>query len=82
MPGPSSSNESQETETSNVLVQGLQETSQKVEASLLEAIEEHMTSTDFAPSDGLDFLDTKNSLLLSYLIDLTLYLRDLSLLHI
>jgi U3 small nucleolar ribonucleoprotein protein LCP5 len=76
MPGPSSINESQETETSNVLVQGLQETSQKVEASLLEAIEEHMNSTDFAPSDGLDFLDTKNSLLLSYLIDLTFYLRD------
>jgi U3 small nucleolar ribonucleoprotein protein LCP5 len=78
MAGPSSTNESQvtETETNNVLVQGLQETSQKVEASLLEAIEEHMNSTDFAPSDGLDFLDTKNSLLLSYLIDLTLYLRD------
>jgi U3 small nucleolar ribonucleoprotein protein LCP5 len=76
MPGPTSTNESQETETSNVLVQGLQETSQKVEASLLEAIEEHMNSTDFAPSDGLDFLDTKNSLLLSYLIDLTFYLRD------
>jgi U3 small nucleolar ribonucleoprotein protein LCP5 len=76
MAGPSSTNESQETETSNVLVQGLQETSQKVEASLLEAIEEHMNSTDFAPSDGLDFLDTKNSLLLSYLIDLTFYLRE------
>jgi U3 small nucleolar ribonucleoprotein protein LCP5 len=76
MAAPSSANESQETETSNVLVQGLQETSQKVEASLLEAIEEHMNSTDFAPSDGLDFLDTKNSLLLSYLIDLTFYLRE------
>lgn len=54
----------------------LKETTQKVEASLLEAIEEHINSKDFAPSDGLDFLDTKNSLLLSYLIDLTVYLRQ------
>lgn len=76
MTGPSTADEIQEAESSDVLVQGLQETSQKVEASLLEAIEEHMSSTDFAPSDGLDFLDTKNSLLLSYLIDLTFYLRD------
>jgi U3 small nucleolar ribonucleoprotein protein LCP5 len=74
MAGPSSTNESQD--TSDALVQGLQETTQKVEASLLEAIGEHINSTDFAPSDGLDFLDTKNSLLLSYLIDLTFYLRE------
>jgi U3 small nucleolar ribonucleoprotein protein LCP5 len=43
-----------------------------VEGTVLPAIVEHMTSAEFsADKDGLDFLAVKNSLLLSYLIDLT-----------
>jgi U3 small nucleolar ribonucleoprotein protein LCP5 len=52
---------------------GLRETNQKVEASLLTAIEEHVQNN--SSKAGVDFLDVKNSLLLSYLIDLTLYLK-------
>ena len=62
--------------TLEAMEQGLTETIQKVEASVLTAIEEHLTTDDFSPQQGLDFLDTKNSLLLSYLIDLTVHLRN------
>ncbi|GKY99715.1 hypothetical protein MPSEU_000925500 [Mayamaea pseudoterrestris] len=58
---------------SDLLVTCLDETIKKTESSLLEIIEQHVDSK-FNKS-GLDFLDTKNTLLLSYLIDLTLYLR-------
>jgi U3 small nucleolar ribonucleoprotein protein LCP5 len=58
------------------LLQALKETSQKVEASLLPSIQSHVSSSDFEPNQGLDFLDTKNTLLLSYLIDLTVHLRN------
>jgi U3 small nucleolar ribonucleoprotein protein LCP5 len=58
------------------IAQGLAETGRKVEASLLTSIEEHVNSSEFSTPQGLDFLDTKNSLLLSYLIDLTVYLRN------
>jgi hypothetical protein len=76
MGGPSSDSKTPQ-ESSDALAQSLQDTSKKVEASLLEAIEDHINSTEFSPfSDGLDFLDTKNSMLLSYLIDLTVYLRE------
>lgn len=40
------------------------------------SIESFILSTDFSPRQGLDFLDTKNKLLLSYLIDLVLYIRN------
>lgn len=53
---------------------GLVETNQKVEASLLTSIEEHLQN--HSSKAGLDFLHVKNSLLLSYLIDLTLYLKQ------
>jgi U3 small nucleolar ribonucleoprotein protein LCP5 len=59
---------------SKSIEQGLTETIQKVESSLLTAIEQHVSATEV--SHGLDFLDTKNSLLLSYLIDLSLHLRN------
>jgi len=50
---------------------------QKVEASLLPAIQEHVTSSEFsAEKHDLDYLHTKNTLLLSYLIDFTLMLRN------
>lgn len=58
------------------LVKGLQETLQRTEASLLPTVEEHFSSDEFQASQGLDFLDVKNSLLLSYLIELTHDLRN------
>jgi U3 small nucleolar ribonucleoprotein protein LCP5 len=54
----------------------LKETSQKVQATLLPSIEAHLGSEEFSKSDGLDFLDVKNGLMLSYLIDLVTYIRD------
>lgn len=50
--------------------QGLKDLMQKLESTLVPAIEEHVGSEEFsAKKDGLDFLDVKNSLLLSYLIE-------------
>jgi Sas10/Utp3/C1D family len=56
----------------------LLETTQKVEASLQQAIHEHVVSSTelFSPAQGLDFLDVKNSLLLSYLIELVYDFRN------
>jgi U3 small nucleolar ribonucleoprotein protein LCP5 len=54
----------------------LEETCQKVKASLLPAIESTVTSKEFSKPDMLDFLDVKNSLMVSYMIDLTVYLRN------
>jgi U3 small nucleolar ribonucleoprotein protein LCP5 len=54
----------------------LLETSQKVQAALLPSIEAHLASEEFSKGDGLDFLDVKNGLMLSYLIDLVTYIRD------
>lgn len=49
----------------------------KVESSLLPAIINHGESSEFdASTDGLDFLDTKNTLLISYLIELTVHIRN------
>lgn len=53
---------------------GLVETNQKVEASLLTSIQEHIKN--HSPKAGIDFLQVKNTLLLSYLIDLTIYLKS------
>lgn len=53
---------------------GLIELIKKIESSLLPAIDEHVNSDKFnAKKDGLDFLHVKNSLLLTYLIELVLY---------
>lgn len=52
----------------------IQELRQKVEASLLPTLQTHVEQ--FSPSDGFDFLHVKNSLLVSYLIDLTVLLRQ------
>jgi U3 small nucleolar ribonucleoprotein protein LCP5 len=55
--------------------QGLKDLLKKVEGTLTPAIEKHVGSSEFeAATDGLDFLDVKNSLLLSYLIDLVQHL--------
>ena len=60
----------------NTVDQAIREASQKVEAKVHESIREFVTSSDFAPSQGLDFLEAKNSLLLSYLIELTHDMRN------
>lgn len=52
----------------------LVETNQKVEASLLTSIQEHIQN--HSQKAGIDFLHVKNTLLLSYLIDLTIYLKN------
>lgn len=55
---------------------GLKELVKKTASSLLPAIEEHVSSSEFAAKkDGLDFLHVKNSLLMSYLIELVFYKR-------
>lgn len=55
---------------------GLQELIQRTESSLIPAVEEHIGSNEFvAKTDGLDFLHVKNSLLISYLIELVLNTR-------
>ena len=53
----------------------------KVEASVGVKIQDHVAVSDdrtsyHAPTDGIDFLDTKNTLLLSYMIDLVVHLRN------
>jgi U3 small nucleolar ribonucleoprotein protein LCP5 len=63
-------------ESKSAASSGLEETLQKVYASLQPSIESHVTADSFSNKDGLDFLDVKNSLLLSYLIDITVYIRD------
>ena len=40
------------------------------------SVQAHVKSEEFSKSDGLDFLDVKNGLMLSYLIDLVTYIRD------
>ena len=59
-----------------ITVASLDETYKKVMSSLLPTIEDHVSSTDYSASkDSLDFLSAKNSLLLSYLIDLVQLIR-------
>eukprot|EP00980_Cylindrotheca_fusiformis_P025308 scaffold13478_cov132-Cylindrotheca_fusiformis.AAC.1 len=62
--------------TKSTVVASIDETARKVKASLLPAIESSITSNDFSREDMLDFLDVKNSLLASYMIDLTVYVRN------
>uniref|UniRef100_A0A7S2Y9G3 Neuroguidin n=1 Tax=Entomoneis paludosa TaxID=265537 RepID=A0A7S2Y9G3_9STRA len=59
----------------SVVAQALQEASQKVQAKVQEAIQQHLDSSEFSPSQGLDFLRVKNSLMLTYLIELTYNVR-------
>jgi hypothetical protein len=72
-----------EAETANATVDALKETLKKVEASLIPAVDSFCTEsttsngeTSLPSSLGLDFLHVKNTLLLSYLIDLLVHLRD------
>lgn len=55
---------------------GIQELIQRTTSSLIPAVEGHVNSNEFvAQTDGLDFLQVKNSLMISYLIELVLYTR-------
>mmetsp|Transcript_9612 Transcript_9612/g.18052 ORF Transcript_9612/g.18052 Transcript_9612/m.18052 type:complete len:439 (-) Transcript_9612:31-1347(-) len=57
------------------ILSALEETTKKVTLSLVPSIANHVKNENFHARDGLDFLETKNSLLLSYLIDLTQYVK-------
>jgi len=58
------------------LQSGLLETNQKVEASLLTSIEDYLAKHHSKTTEaGLDFLSVKNSLLLTYLIELVVYVK-------
>mmetsp|Transcript_16138 Transcript_16138/g.35074 ORF Transcript_16138/g.35074 Transcript_16138/m.35074 type:complete len:459 (+) Transcript_16138:137-1513(+) len=62
--------------SSRAILASLEETYKKVTSSLIPSIEEHVTSKDYsAETDSLDFLSAKNSLMLSYLIDLVQLVR-------
>mmetsp|Transcript_21458 Transcript_21458/g.33061 ORF Transcript_21458/g.33061 Transcript_21458/m.33061 type:complete len:422 (+) Transcript_21458:177-1442(+) len=69
--------EKQKIESDNAVQSSIHDTLRKMESSLLPAIEDHVkTDGDFdAAKDGFDFLDAKNSMMLSYMIDLTYRLR-------
>ena len=62
--------------TENSCISSLKETSQKISAALMPSIQAHVKSEEFSTTDGLDFLDVKNGLMLSYLIDLVTYIRE------
>jgi U3 small nucleolar ribonucleoprotein protein LCP5 len=53
----------------------LQELARKVEGSLHDKIQQHVRDYTAPQQQGLDFLHTKNSVMLSYLIELTFQLR-------
>jgi hypothetical protein len=54
----------------------IKETLQKVESALLPLVVHHVSGTEFQPEiDGLDFLDVKNSLVVTYLIEYVYRLR-------
>lgn len=63
----------QSTSSSHVMIQGLTEALQRTEASLLPSI---MAQQEGTAAAGLDFLQVKNSMVLSYLIELTHDLRQ------
>jgi len=69
------SKESSASQQQSLLLSALEETSKKVNLTLVPAVEEHVNSDKFEASDGLDFLDAKNGILLSYMIDLTQLLK-------
>ena len=58
------------------LTQSLDETLKKISSSLVPSIRQHVESDNFDhEKDSFDFLDAKNGILLTYLIDLTQYIK-------
>jgi len=63
-------------ETSAAIQPSIEDTRKKLISTLLPSIESHVTSDSFDhQKDGLDFLEVKNGIMLSYLIDLTQLIR-------
>jgi len=63
-------------DSSTAIASAVEDTRKKVMSTLLPSIDKHVTSESFDhQKDGLDFLEVKNSLMLSYLIDLTQLIR-------
>eukprot|EP01083_Nonionella_stella_P070569 188898_1 len=59
-------------ESSSITLSAIEETSKKVSSGVQLTINNHVNNEKFDhQKEGLDFLETKNSLLLSYMIDLT-----------
>jgi hypothetical protein len=66
-----------QTANSNPATAALEETLQKVQSSVIPAVDQLISSSSATPSStGLDFLHAKNTLLLSYLIDWMVHLRE------
>lgn len=60
----------------DTILSSIDEVLKKVSSSLSPSIRQHIDSTEFDhEKDSFDFLDAKNGLLLSYLIDLTLFIK-------
>lgn len=70
--------EGKASENLSLLVAALEETKKKIAANLIPSVEDHVNNEKFDSTDGLDFLDTKNGILLSYMIDLTQLLKLMS----
>ncbi len=65
-----------QSEDKDALLNALAKTNTIVKTSLHRAIRNHKNSKEYdSQTDGLDFLQAKNGLLLSYLIDLTMLLK-------
>jgi U3 small nucleolar ribonucleoprotein protein LCP5 len=64
--------------TTNIqeITQSIEETLKKISSSLVPSIRQHVESDNFDhEKDSFDFLDAKNGILLTYLIDLTQYMK-------
>lgn len=59
----------------NTVKQVLQEAIQSAESKLKSHIDDHVTNSEFSPFQGLDFLQVKNSVMITYLIELTYEMR-------
>lgn len=68
--------QNQDNVTSAAIHPAIEDTIKKLISTLLPSIESHVTNDSFDyQKDGLDFLEVKNGIMLSYLIDLTQLIR-------
>ena len=67
--------DSDTSQNESLLLPAVKETSNKISSSLLPSIDDHVSNEKFEQKDGLDFLDAKNGIMISYMIDLTQLLR-------
>ncbi len=60
----------------SLILSALEETGKKVSSTVLQSVDDHVNNNKFdSKKDSLDFLEAKNGIMLSYLIDLTQLLR-------